>query len=94
MRIVTTLRGRLIAMVAALVAVTLGTAAIISTRVAHYEIRKFDVEVHAGPEVGLAVGRLDDLPRVELHPFDGQPTPSTDLNAGLPRCEQQRRYID
>jgi signal transduction histidine kinase len=48
MRIVTTLRGRLIAMVAALVAVTLGTAAIISTRVAHYEIRKFDVEVHAG----------------------------------------------
>jgi len=48
MRIVTTLRGRLIAMVAALVAVTLGTVAIISTRVAHYEIRKFDVEVHAG----------------------------------------------
>jgi signal transduction histidine kinase len=48
MRIVTTLRGRLIAMVATLVAVTLGTAAIISTRVAHYEIRKFDVEVHAG----------------------------------------------
>ncbi|MEA2325229.1 MAG: two-component system, OmpR family, sensor histidine kinase BaeS [Thermoanaerobaculia bacterium] len=48
MRIVTTLRGRLIAMVAALVAVTLGTAAIISTRVAHYEIRKFEVEVHAG----------------------------------------------
>jgi signal transduction histidine kinase len=48
MRIVSTLRGRLIAMVAALVAVTLGTAAIISTRVAHYEIRKFDIEVHAG----------------------------------------------
>jgi len=48
MRIVTTLRGRLIAMVAALVAVTLGSAAVISTRVAHYEIRKFDVEVHAG----------------------------------------------
>jgi signal transduction histidine kinase len=43
-----TLRGRLIAMVAALVAVTVGTAAIISTRVAHYEIRKFEVEVHAG----------------------------------------------
>jgi signal transduction histidine kinase len=35
-------------MVAALVAVTLGTVAVISTRVAHYEIRKFDVEVHAG----------------------------------------------
>jgi len=34
--------------VAALVAVTLGTAAVISTRVAHYEIRKFDVEVHTG----------------------------------------------
>jgi two-component system sensor histidine kinase BaeS len=48
MRIVTTLRGRLIAMVAALVAVTIGATAIISTRVAHYEIRKFDVEVHAG----------------------------------------------
>jgi signal transduction histidine kinase len=48
MRIITTLRGRLIAMVAALVAVTIGTTAIISTRVAHYEIRKFDVEVHAG----------------------------------------------
>jgi methyl-accepting chemotaxis protein len=48
MRIVTTLRGRLIAMVAALVAVTIGTTAIISTRVAHYEIRKFDVELHAG----------------------------------------------
>jgi len=48
MRIVTTLRGRLIAMVATLVAVTIGTTAIISTRVAHYEIRKFEVEVHAG----------------------------------------------
>src|SRR3954447_10539103 len=48
MRIVTTLRGRLIAMVAALVAVTLGSTAIISTRVAHYEIRKFEVDVHAG----------------------------------------------
>ena len=48
MHIVTTLRGRLIAMVAALVAVTLGSAAIISTRVAHYEIRKFEVDVHGG----------------------------------------------
>jgi two-component system sensor histidine kinase BaeS len=43
-----TLRARLIAMVAALVAVTIGTVAVISTRVAHYEIRKFDVEVHSG----------------------------------------------
>jgi len=48
MRIFATLRGRLIAMVAALLAVTIGSVAIISTRVAHYEIRKFDVEVHAG----------------------------------------------
>jgi len=43
-----TLRGRLIAMVAALVAVTIGSVAVISTRVAHYEIRKFDLEVHTG----------------------------------------------
>jgi len=48
MRIVTTLRGRLMAMVAALLAVTIGSVAVISTRVAHYEIRKFEVEVHAG----------------------------------------------
>jgi hypothetical protein len=48
MRPLGTLRSRLIAMVAALVAVTIGTVAVISTRVAHYEIRKFDVEVHAG----------------------------------------------
>ncbi|MGH9420203.1 MAG: HAMP domain-containing protein [Thermoanaerobaculia bacterium] len=52
-----TLRGRLIAMVATLVAVTIGTAAVISTRVAHYEIRKFDVEVHAGraPRMPVAI---------------------------------------
>src|SRR5207302_1567631 len=48
MRIVTTLRGRLMAMVAALLAVIMGSVAVISTRVAHYEIRKFEVEVHAG----------------------------------------------
>ena len=48
MPLLATLRGRLIAMVAALVAVMIGGVAIISTRVAHYEIRKFDVEVHAG----------------------------------------------
>ncbi len=42
-----TLRSRLIAMVAALLAVTIGSVAVISTRVAHYEIRKFNVEVHA-----------------------------------------------
>ncbi|MEA2238151.1 MAG: two-component system, OmpR family, sensor histidine kinase BaeS [Thermoanaerobaculia bacterium] len=46
MRLFSTLRGRLIAMVAALVAVMIGSVAVISTRVAHYEIRKFDVAVH------------------------------------------------
>ena len=48
MQLFATLRSRLIAMVAALLAVTIGSVAVISTRVAHYEIRKFDVEVHAG----------------------------------------------
>lgn len=59
MRIVTTLRGRLIAMVAALVAVTIGSVAIISTRVAHYEIRKFDIEVHAGTRPVMPNGVAD-----------------------------------
>jgi signal transduction histidine kinase len=48
MHVVTTLRGRLIAMVAVLLAVVIGSVAIISTRVAHYEIRKFEVQVSAG----------------------------------------------
>src|SRR5436190_5426882 len=48
MRLFPTLRLRLIAMVAALVAVMIGSVAVISTRVAHYEIRKFDVAVHTG----------------------------------------------
>ena len=48
MRFFPTLRGRLIAMVAALVAVMIGSVAVISTRVAHYEIRKFDVAVTTG----------------------------------------------
>jgi signal transduction histidine kinase len=48
MQLFATLRSRLIAMVAALLAVTIGSVAVISTRVAHYEIRKFDVEVRAG----------------------------------------------
>lgn len=58
MRIFATLRARLIAMVAALVAVMIGSVAVISTRVAHYEIRKFDVEVHAGraPAAPAAIG--------------------------------------
>ncbi|HSY51254.1 MAG TPA: ATP-binding protein [Thermoanaerobaculia bacterium] len=52
-----TLRSRLIAMVAALVAVMIGSVAVISTRVAHYEIRKFDVEVRAGrPGAPVAIG--------------------------------------
>jgi len=59
MRIFATLRSRLIAMVAALLAVTIGSVAIISTRVAHYEIRKFDLDVHAGraPRAPLAIGQ-------------------------------------
>src|SRR5205823_4688445 len=58
MRIVTTLRGRLMAMVAALLAVIIGSVAVISTRVAHYEIRKFDVQVRAGrrPLISNAIG--------------------------------------
>jgi signal transduction histidine kinase len=54
MRPLATLRGRLIAMVAALVAVTIGSVAVISTRVAHYEIRKFDVEVRTGVRPPIA----------------------------------------
>jgi signal transduction histidine kinase len=46
MRLFASVRARLIAMVVALLAVTLGVVAIISTRVAHIEIRKFDVQVH------------------------------------------------
>ena len=49
MRLFPTLRGRLIATVVALVAVMIGSVAVISTRVAHYEIRKFDVELHTAP---------------------------------------------
>ncbi len=61
----TTLRGRLIAMVAALLAVTIGSVAVISTHVAHYEIRKFDVEVHAGkaPRMPVALGEYYGLHR-------------------------------
>jgi hypothetical protein len=33
------------------------------------------IEVHAAPEVSLRVGRIDDLPRIKLLPFDGEPTP-------------------
>jgi signal transduction histidine kinase len=43
-----TLRGRLIAMVAALLAITIGSIAVISTGVVHYEIRKFEIEDRSG----------------------------------------------
>jgi hypothetical protein len=33
------------------------------------------IEVHAGPGVALRVGRIDDLSRIKLLPFDGEPTP-------------------
>jgi signal transduction histidine kinase len=56
MRLFASVRARLIAMVVALLAVTLGVVAIISTRVAHFEIRKVDVQVHQ-----LAPGSLAEL---------------------------------
>ena len=58
MRSLGTLRSRLIAMVVALLLVVIGGIAIVSTGVAHYEIRKFEVQQNAtGPqvEVGSAV---------------------------------------
>ncbi|MEA2166375.1 MAG: two-component system, OmpR family, sensor histidine kinase BaeS [Thermoanaerobaculia bacterium] len=55
MRLFPTLRSRLIAMVAALVAVIVGSVAVMSTRVAHYEIRKFDVQFHTAPRTPGAV---------------------------------------
>jgi hypothetical protein len=46
------------------------------------------IEVHAGPGVALRVGRIDDLPRIKLLPFDGEPTPepstSVDCRKGIP----------
>lgn len=33
------------------------------------------IELHAGPDVALSVGRLEDLRRIEMHPFDGKVTP-------------------
>jgi signal transduction histidine kinase len=57
MRLFPTLRSRLVAMVAALVAVIVGSVAVISTRVAHYEIRKFDVQFQTAPRSpGLIAG--------------------------------------
>jgi signal transduction histidine kinase len=60
MRPLRTLRGRLIAMVAALLAVTIGSVAVISTRVAHYELRKVEVEERSGHPSPVSVGALRD----------------------------------
>ena len=63
MRPLRTLRGRLIAMVAALLAVTIGSVAVISTRVAHYEIRKIEVEDRIGQRPLAATETLRDYYR-------------------------------
>jgi hypothetical protein len=34
------------------------------------------IELHAGPGVGLHLGRVEDLPRIKTHPFDAEPTPA------------------
>jgi signal transduction histidine kinase len=57
------LRARLIAMVAALIAVTIGGVAVISTRVAHFEIRKIDVDVHSERKP-VASGGIEDFYRM------------------------------
>jgi signal transduction histidine kinase len=49
MRLLRTLRGRLIALVAALLAVTIGSVATISVRVAHLEIRRVELRGKAAP---------------------------------------------
>jgi signal transduction histidine kinase len=59
-----TLRGRLLAMVAALLAVTLGGAAVISNRVAHVELRKFEVEERTAHRPPPAVDALRDFYRM------------------------------
>ncbi|HXH90257.1 MAG TPA: hypothetical protein VNN25_01655, partial [Thermoanaerobaculia bacterium] len=71
MRLFPTLRGRLIAMVAALVAVMIGSVAVISTRVAHYEIRKFDVAVTTGGSPRLPPATSFQIDRLK------PPTPGT-----------------
>jgi signal transduction histidine kinase len=40
---------RLIALVAALLAVTIGSIAVVSTRLVHYEVRKLEMDLHHGP---------------------------------------------
>jgi two-component system sensor histidine kinase BaeS len=60
MRLLPTLRGRLIALVAVLLAVTLGTVSLISVRVAHVEIRKVLLKSEGGPPL--------ELPREPLRP--------------------------
>src|SRR5438309_5021585 len=51
---------RLIALVAALLAVTIGGIGVISTRVAHYEIRKIEIGIHA--QAGLPAPHEEGLP--------------------------------
>jgi hypothetical protein len=33
------------------------------------------IELYVGPEVSLAVNKIDDLHRLEIHPFEGEATP-------------------
>src|SRR5690349_17960991 len=57
------MRARLIGMVVALLAVTLGAVAIISTRVAHFEMHK--LEVHQLPRLGDKPPRIIVLRKKE-----------------------------
>jgi hypothetical protein len=49
------------------------------------------VEVHAGPGVGLQVGRIDDLPRIKLLAFDGVATEAPP--AATRACPNRRRRM-
>jgi hypothetical protein len=50
------------------------------------------VELHAGPAVGVAVDRVGDLQRIEMHPFDREPTlPPQAAGGGLGCMEYPHR---
>ena len=50
------------------------------------------VELHAGPAVGVAVDRVGDLQRIEMHPFDREPTlPPEEITGGLACMEYPYR---
>lgn len=50
------------------------------------------VELHAGPTVGVAVDRVGDLQRIEMHPFDREPTlPPEEISGGLACMEYPYR---